>query len=167
MIKRSKQDFEKTCNDILTNDKFNALKHELHHGISRYDHSLRVARLTYRFTRFLHMKNAEVATRAALLHDFYVDGDFNTEKSGVSKLTSHAQIAAKNAKEYYEIGKLEENIIKSHMFPMKGELPKYKESWVVSTMDKTAAVYEMCCFKFGLAINILLLFVFNLITIQR
>lgn len=167
MINRSNQDFEMTCSDILTNDKFSALKHELHHGISRYDHSMRVAKLTYRFTKFLHMKNAEATTRAALLHDFYVDSDFDKGKSSVAKLASHPQIAAINAKKYYNIGKLEENIIKSHMFPMKGELPKYKESWVVSTMDKTAAVYEMCVFKFNLAINILLLFIFNLITIQR
>ena len=167
MTKRSKQDFEMACNDILINDKFNALKHELHHGISRYDHSLRVARLTYKFTKFLHMKNADVATRAALLHDFYVEEDFDNERSSINKLTTHPQIAATNAKKYYKIGKLEENIIKSHMFPMKGELPRYKESWVVSTMDKTAAIYEMCCFKFSLAVNILLLFIFNLITIQR
>lgn len=167
MTKRSKQDFETTCQDILNNDKFNELKKELHHGISRYDHSLRVARYTYLFAKIFHMKNIDLTTRAALLHDFYTDNDFKNAENSVQKLSSHPIIAADNAKKYYKIGKIEENIIKSHMFPLKGEIPKYKESWLVSAMDKTAATYEMCCFKFNLALNVLLLFIFNILTIQR
>lgn len=167
MTKRSKQDFETTCQDILINDKFNELKHELHHGISRYDHSMRVARLTYKMTKLLHMKNAEITTRAALLHDFYTDNDFNDNENSIKKLSEHPMIAAENAKKYYNIGNIEENIIKSHMFPIKGEIPKYKESWLVSAMDKTAATYEMCCFKFNLVLNVLFIFIFNVLTIQR
>ena len=38
--------------------------------------------------------------------------------------------------------KLEENIIISHMFPFYKALPKYKESWLVNTVDNAMAFYE-------------------------
>lgn len=167
MTKKSTQEFETICQDILSNEKFNKLSNELHHGISRYEHSLRVARLTYRIAKLFRMKNLQITTRAALLHDFYTNEDFENKENSVQKLSAHPIVAAENAKKCYNIGKIEENIIKSHMFPIKGEVPKYKESWLVTAMDKTAAAYEMSCFKFSLAVNVLLLFMFNLITIQR
>ena len=167
MTKKSEQEFETICQDILVNDKFNQLSNELHHGISRYDHSLRVARLTYKVAKLFRMKNLKITTRAALLHDFYTNDDFANKENSVQKRSAHPIIAAENAKKCYNIGKIEEKIIKSHMFRVKGEVPKYKESWLVTAMDKTAATYEMCCFKFSLAVNVLLLFMFNLITIQR
>lgn len=167
MTKKQDNDFYTICADILENEKFKQLGNELHHGISRYTHSLRVAQLTYRFTKLLHMKNSKSTTRAALLHDFYLEKDFKNQENKVKMLSVHPILAAENAKKYYNINELEENIIRSHMFPIKGEVPKYKESWIVSLMDKSAAIYEMSCFKTGLALNIMLLFIFNLLTIQR
>lgn len=166
MTKHCTEDFEQLCSDILSNNKFNQLSHELHHGISRYEHSLRVARYTYMVGKSLHMKNLDKMTRAALLHDFYLDEQFNKENS-VEKLSLHPSIAAKNAKEMFNTNEMQDNIIKSHMFPIKGEIPKYKESWLVSGMDKTAATYEMCSFKFALVVNVLLIFMFNMITLQK
>ena len=36
---------------IIYSDKYQALKNENHHGLSRYDHSLRVARNTYKLAK--------------------------------------------------------------------------------------------------------------------
>lgn len=167
MIKRSMKDFEIIVKDILSNDKFQELNNELHHGISRFSHSKRVALLTYRFAKFFHMKNMEVMTRAALLHDFYLDNEFSSNLNSAKKLSAHPILAYENASSYYDLGALEENIIKSHMFPLKGDIPIYKESYIVSAIDKLTGTYEMCCFKFSLLLNILLIFIFNIITIQR
>lgn len=167
MIKRSIKDFGTIVEDILSNDKFQKLNNELHHGISRFSHSRRVASLTYRFAKLFHMKNIEAMTRAALLHDFYLDNEFINNENSAKKLSAHPILAYENASQYYELGDLEENIIKSHMFPLKGDVPVYKESYIVSTIDKLAGAYEMSCFKFSLALNILLIFIFNIITIQR
>lgn len=167
MTKRSMKDFETIVKDILSNDKFQELNNELHHGISRYSHSLRVASLTYKFAKLFHMKNRESMTRAALLHDFYLDDEFKNDENSAKKLSAHPILAYENASSYYDLGALEENIIKSHMFPLKGDFPVYKESWLVSLIDKLAGTYEMCCFKFSLILNILLIFIFNIITIQR
>ena len=53
------------------------------------------------------------------------------------------------------------------MFPISKEIPKYKESYLVSTMDKCVAAYEMYKFKFSLIFTIWALFIFNMITLQK
>ncbi len=162
MSKKETQDFNLIVKDILDNQEFNKLNNELHHGITRYDHVLRVAKTTYKFSRFFHMKNTELTTRAALLHDFYTDSQM-MESNKVAKLTIHPNLAYENALKYYDINDLQANIIKSHMFPLKGEIPKYKESWLVSAVDKLVAAYEMSHYKASLYLNIFALFLFNLL----
>lgn len=166
MTNLKENEFNDIIGDILINNKFNSLDNEVHHGITRYGHSLRVARMTYRLMKMFKMKNYKEATRAALLHDFYCNtdmGEFNRKET----LHQHPNIAVKNAKMYYELSPIGENIIKSHMFPLKGELPRYKESWVVSGADKAVASYELYRFKFSMVISIWLLFLFNIITMQK
>ena len=53
------------------------------------------------------------------------------------------------------------------MFPCNLTVPKYKESWLVSMIDKTVGTYEMLRFKTSLYSGIFLLFLFELITISR
>ena len=41
---------------------------------------------------------------------------------------------------------MEKDIIITHMFPtLPHKIPKYLESWIVSTVDKVIAVYEFYC----------------------
>ena len=138
MSKKNKDEFLKIINDIENNNKFKELDNELHHGITRYGHSYRVAKATYKLSKTLKMNYIE-ATRAALLHDFYLDSDFSIEKS-TKILSIHPNVALVNAKKYFEINDMQANIIKSHMFPLNGVRPKYKESWLVSLIDKSFPV---------------------------
>jgi len=165
MSRAEKLDFNNIVKDILTNDEFKKLDSELHHGITRYNHSLRVAKATYRCSKFLGLDYKE-ATRAALLHDFYIDNQFEG-KNSKEIFKEHPDLAVKNAQSHFKISAVQENIIKSHMFPLCKELPKYKESWIVTAVDKSVAVYEMYRFKTSLYLSILTLFIFNLISIQR
>lgn len=166
MSKKNNKDFNIIVDDILNNEEFKKLDDELHHGISRYNHALRVAKTTYHISKALHLKNAEATTRAALLHDFYTDNQFNDERPR-EKLVLHPVLAVENAKKHYDINDLQENIITSHMFPLKGAIPKYKESWLVSGVDKSVALYEMYRYKVSLMVNIWVLFLFNLLIIQK
>ena len=67
-------EFNQIVEDILKHEEFLKLQHELHHGISRFEHSVRVAKMAYRMSKKLGM-DYERVTRAALLHDFYTDED--------------------------------------------------------------------------------------------
>ncbi|HCX63311.1 MAG TPA: phosphohydrolase, partial [Clostridiales bacterium] len=53
---------------------------------------------------------------------------------------SHPIIAFDNAIKYFDLNDKEENIIKGHMFPFG--VPKSKEAWIVSFVDKYIAVFE-------------------------
>lgn len=56
----------------------------------------------------------------------------------------HPKIALKNARQLTELTELEEDIILSHMFMtcMKSPRPRFRESWIVSMMDKYCAINE-------------------------
>lgn len=120
-------------------DEFNELKNINHHGITRYDHSIRVAYFTYLVTRFLHM-NYEEATIAALLHDFFTD-EVN-EELGIFRLRRHPKHALNNASKYFCLSDLQKDIISTHMFPITFTPPKYLESWIVDIVDDISAIYE-------------------------
>ena len=99
MSNKQKEEFNSLVQDIIENKKFNKLTKELHHGITRYEHSMRVARWTYKICNLLKMKYKTDITRAALLHDFYVNDDLASE-NGAAKLGEHPSVALKNSKKH-------------------------------------------------------------------
>ncbi len=146
--------------DIIRNDKFISLKDENHHGITRLDHSLNVAKMAFKIAKKLKFKDIETVTRAALLHDFYVD----EEMEGKFSLYSHPKVASINAKNYFNISKKEVNAIEAHMFPMSQALPKCKEAWIVTLSDKMVAIYEMFRYKAPLKAGTYLFLLVNFLT---
>ena len=62
----------------------------------------------------------------------------------------------------------EEDMIRSHMFPINLSVPKYAESWIVSMVDKCVATNEFAFkfrFKLKYAYNLFLLFVISIMKI--
>ena len=155
-------EFNNIISDILKNKEFIDLKYEIHHGISRLDHSLNVARLTYKMCKRLHVKNYEEITRAALLHDF-----FRTDDVPEKCFLNHPLKAVENSKKNFEISDFQENIIAAHMFPVTKTIPKHVGSWIVSGADKAVAIYECTKYKVPLTIGAAFLFCMNLCFIQR
>lgn len=166
MSNKKKEEFNSIIEDITNNNKFNKLNKELHHGITRYEHSMRVARWTYKICNLLKMKNKEDVTRAALLHDFYINDDLVSD-NGASKLGEHPNVALENSKKYFELTDIQADIIKTHMFPCNFDVPAYKESWLVSGIDKAVSTYEMLRFKSPLYAGIYALFLFEIIRMPR
>ena len=56
--------------DILNNEEFKKLKNIEHHGMTRYDHSLRVSYYSYVLAKKIGLDYVLVS-RAGLLHDFF------------------------------------------------------------------------------------------------
>lgn len=85
------------------------------------------------------------ATRAAMLHDLFLY-DWrkkyrNIELPGLHAFV-HPQIAFKNASEIFSLNELEKDIILKHMWPVTFALPKHRESYIVTIMDKYSACLE-------------------------
>lgn len=121
-------------------EKYNRMVDCSHHGLSRYEHSLRVAKSSFYVSKILKADTIST-TRAALMHDFFTNEDIDKSKWG-SYLRTHPSIALENAKKYFEVNKLEEEIIKSHMYPFGEYRPSSKEAWIVTISDKIASIYE-------------------------
>lgn len=166
--------FETISNDILNNKEFQKIAYEQHHGITRMDHTLRVAKYAYKIAKTLKM-DYESATRAALLHDFFYDKEYGDIK-GLKKGVVHPELAYINAEREFGVNDIEANAIRSHMFPMNKELPKYKESWLLTIVDKSVAIYECISYKFNYIkitnqlktnVNFASVFLFYLLTVGR
>ena len=139
------RDFASIAEEIINSEKYQSLKSENHHGLSRYDHSLRVARNTYRLSKKMKLDYVS-ATRGALLHDYFTNEEYRNTK-GMKKYSMHPVIALNNAIREYDLNPIEENIIVSHMYPMGKIRPNCKESWLVSSVDKGVAIYECARYK--------------------
>ena len=100
---------------------------------------MRVAYYTYIVTKEMNL-NYKEATIAALLHDFFIDEvkDMNS----LSRLRKHPSYALENAKKYYELNDMQEDIIIHHMFPVTIIPPRYIESWIVDIIDDISAIYD-------------------------
>lgn len=132
-------EYLKIVDKILENRKFNKLKEETHHYNSdRFSHSLEVSYKTYRVCKKLRL-DYKSATKAALLHDFFFNEDCDRK---VKRLVKHPELALANAKKITNLSKKEENIIKSHMYPIGKTIPKSIESVVVNSVDNYVAVKE-------------------------
>lgn len=141
--------FEYIAENLIKNRKFQIIAYESHHGITRMEHSLRVAKFVYKISKKLRL-DYESATRAAILHDFFTNEEFGNNH-GLIQWVIHPEIALQNAKGEFELNKIEENAIVAHMWPLNAIMPKYKESWVLTAVDKVVAIYEN--FSYNFAIN--------------
>ena len=144
------KEFNNIIKDIVTNEEFMKLQNEVHHSTTRFNHSLRVAYEVYNKLKD-NNQNYVDATRAALLHDFFFDDDLSSSQN--DRLNNHPLIALENAKKYFDINELQENIILSHMYPLSYCLPRFKESWIVSLMDKKVTKLEFKRFGFKKSYN--------------
>ena len=127
-------------NDILENNEFNKLTEIGHHGLSRLEHSIKVSYYSYRITKKLNL-DYESTARAGLLHDFFITNKKFKVKERAKSFYMHPKYSLENSSKYFELNKVEKNIIESHMFPIYIKIPKYIESWTVSFVDKVYQRY--------------------------
>lgn len=157
--------YNKIIENILENKAFNKLKSIEHHGISRYEHSLKVSYYSYKIAKALHLDYYETA-RGGLLHDFFISKEDRTTKERFLSTFTHPKKALETAKKHFDLSRKEEDMIKSHMFPINLSVPKYLESWIISGVDKVIAVNELsvkCRFQLRYVYNVALLFIIGFI----
>ena len=135
------KDYYNIIKDILKNKKFIQIKNCKHHGQTRYEHSLKVSYKSYKIAKKHNLDYISTA-RAGLLHDFFINEDL-TKKSQKISMFTHPYKSLENSCKYFNLNKKEKNIIISHMFPaLPHKIPKYKESILVSIIDKIIATEE-------------------------
>ena len=115
-----------------------------HGSVTTYQHCKNVALVSFWLNRRLHLHADETSLAVgALLHDFYLY-DWH-EKSTWHRWHgfSHPSRAWKNARRHFPMGAKEENIIRSHMWPLiPWQIPKSREAVIVCLADKCCSLYE-------------------------
>ena len=136
------KEYHNIVDNILKHKEFIKLKDYKHHGLTRYDHVVRVSYWSYKIAKKLRLDYKSVA-RAGLLHDFFfVNNQAITLGERIKVFCNHPKLALENSKKYFDINKQEEKIILSHMFPANIRIPTSLESWLVNIIDTVVSIYD-------------------------
>ena len=139
------KEFIKIINDLINNDTVNEMKkYRQHYDTSTFEHCLNVSYISYKICKKLKLDYKSMA-RAAMLHDLFLY-DWRNSKEELNLDGYHAfvhpKIALKNAKKIFDLNEKEEDIILKHMWPVTIALPKYKETYIITLIDKYSAIQE-------------------------
>ena len=140
---KEKTDFSDLVDEISTDERCLRMKQYTQHGnVSTYDHCMNVARTSYRLGKLLRLRlNEKELVRGAFLHDYFLY-DWHHHDGRWHGFT-HSDSAARNAAEDFDISPREENIIKSHMWPLTlRHLPRSREAAIVCIADKLCSAKE-------------------------
>lgn len=139
-------DYYSCVSDIIGAEELEALKNITHHvSTTRFQHCLNVSYYSWLICRRLGL-NARSAARAGLLHDlfFYDRRAYNAarRRGSLSHAAAHSAEALRNAAGLTPLTPLEADMIAKHMWPATAPLPRYKETFVITLVDKYCAVLE-------------------------
>lgn len=129
--------------DILKHDKVKKMKkYRQHYKISCFIHCLFVSYNAYLICR-KHKLDYISAARAGMVHDLFLY-DWRKRKDGRKGFHAftHGKEAFKQASTFMNINDIEKDIIIKHMWPVTLSIPKYKETYVITLVDKYFAIME-------------------------
>ena len=136
--------------DILSSERFAKAESVLHHSkdgnIAR--HSLETAGYALSISRWLGRHGVAVceedAVRASLLHDIGMTEDHVFLSPSHRKARSHPRVGARIAREEYDANEVQQEAIRSHMWPVWRVVPpRSVVGWVVSAADKCCSMHEV------------------------
>lgn len=138
-------EYRQCVEDLITSPVVLSMQDFVQHSnLSCLEHCINVSYKSYILCKYLNL-NYRFAARGGLLHDLFLY-DWHTSKpeNGLHAFTHPAE-ALKNANMYFNLNDVEKDIIVKHMWPLTLKFPKYKESFVISFVDKYCAFTETCC----------------------
>ena len=140
----SNDEFIQMIDDLLNNDTVKQMKNfRQHYETSCFDHCLIASYYCYLYGKKFNLDYVSCA-RAAMLHDLFLYDwrKKQDDRKGLHAFT-HPKTAYKNASKLFDLNEKEKDIILKHMWPVTFfHFPKYKESFVLTFVDKRCALSE-------------------------
>ena len=128
--------------DLLETEEVKSLAtYVQHYHSTRLEHSISVSYYSYKLAK-KWKGDVRSTARAGLLHDLFFYDWRTTKFDEGSHAYMHPRIAMKNAEKITELSDLERDIIVKHMWGATLALPRYKESYIVTMVDKYCAIKE-------------------------
>lgn len=140
-------EYKKCINDLMQNETVRSMEKFMQHSnVTCLEHSIYVSYISYLICRRLRLDYLSAA-RGGLLHDFFLyDWHITKPNKGLHGFT-HPHTALENANKNFCLNEIEKDIILKHMWPLIIRLPKYKESFIVSFVDKYCTLMEIIKFS--------------------
>jgi len=137
-------EFLECVSDLLYQEDVQNLKfYRQHCNTSRFQHSLNVAYYSFLICRKMKW-DYHSAARAGLLHDLFFYDWREEDITGKEHIMNHAKVSLDNARKITDLNDIETDAIVKHMWPCTLVPPRYKESYVVTMVDKFCATFEAC-----------------------
>lgn len=136
-------EFLSIISDMINNKTVLEMKNFRQHcNTSCFDHCLVASYFCYKICKKYNLDYVSCA-RAAMVHDLFLY-DWRKRQDGRKGLHAftHPFTAYKNASSIFKLNEKEKDIILKHMWPVTFKLPKYKESFVLTYVDKKCALLE-------------------------
>ena len=126
--------------DMLANKAVQSMANYRHHHASTLEHALVISQASWYLAEAFGL-DKDACARGALLHDFFLY-DWR-DKKHPHHATMHAGIALENAHRYFNLEEMEKDIILTHMWPLSDSFFKYRESLLVSLIDKIGSTRDI------------------------
>ncbi len=137
------KEYMSIINEILNKEKVQQMKkYRQHYNINCFYHCLFVSYNTYLICK-KHNLDYISAARAGMVHDLFLY-DWRKRERGRKGLHAytHGKTAFKEASEILNLNDKEKDMIIKHMWPVTPAIPKYKETFILTFVDKYFAIAE-------------------------
>ena len=136
-------EFESIIADLVSNETVQKMNNfRQHYDTSCFEHCKNVAFYSYLICKKYGL-DYKSAARAGMLHDLFL---YDWRKKDNNRKSFHAfrhpRISLNNASKLFILNNKEQDIILKHMWPLTIVLPKYKESYIITLVDKYCALQE-------------------------
>lgn len=140
-----KIEFLRIVREMLQQEQVQEMRNYVQHGnTSTLAHCLTVAYYSYCFAHLLpiHFDKRSIV-RGAMLHDFYLYDWHIPDRSHRLHGFVHPRFALSNARRYFQLNSVEEDIILKHMWPLTLHMvPSCREAFLVCIADKFCSLAE-------------------------
>lgn len=136
-------EYESIIADLVSNVTVQQMQNfRQHYNTSCFEHCRNVSYYSYLICKKYGL-DYKAAARAGMLHDLFLY-DWRKKENGRKGLHAftHPKTALENASKLFTLTKKEQDIILKHMWPVTIALPKYKESYIITLVDKYCAIQE-------------------------
>ena len=135
------KEFINIIGDLIEHPTVKQMKNfKQHYETTCFNHCLIASYYCYKICKKLDLDYIS-CSRAAMLHDLFLY-DWRNGRKGLHAFT-HPKTAYENATKLFELNDKESDIILKHMWPVTFfSFPKYKESFILTLVDKYCALNE-------------------------